>query len=165
MLENRIQLCEKAALLAQGGSALSDSVLQQAVTLLTRANFELPIQVRLVLCERHAASLWQEMQELTSKARTKEDALKKVSQSDRLQTLQVLLLPVKANVQEADDVLRSTYANVISAWMDKHEQAMQACELTDEPALMEQHAEVWEAGWIVVYLYCMQARETISHSQ
>ena len=136
LLDNRIQLFEKAALLATSTRKLSEDALHVAVTTVSRAHVDIPLPVRLDLAERCGQGLMKELVEASAKE-TVEKCM------DRFLKF---LLPCKPYKLNQDDIMRPRFANLMTTLGVNHSAAMEACELKDELELKEKLDEEWRAA-------------------
>ena len=136
LLDNRIQLCEKATLLATSTRKLSEDALHVAVTTVSRAHVDIPLPVRLDLAERCGQGLMKELVEASAKE-TVEKCM------DRFLKF---LLPCKPYKLNQDDIMRPRFANLMTTLGVNHSAAMEACELKDELELKEKLDEEWRAA-------------------
>ncbi|CAE7352620.1 unnamed protein product [Symbiodinium necroappetens] len=139
LLDNRIQICEKAALLAAGTKKLQDDVLHTAVTVVSRAHVEIPLPVRLDLAERFGLGLMKEVLE----ASNGKDPLSAIEKP--VDKFLKFLLPCKTYKLNQDDVMRPRFANLMATMVATHAEQMEACELTEELQLKERHDDEWRA--------------------
>ena len=145
ILENRINLCEKCSILANGTVGLQDDALQLAVTTVARAGLEVPVAVRLQLTVRHAVYLWEMICKIPPKD-LKED--KQVA----IVALVDFLIPSKGCLTEKDDLMRPCFANLCQLFLKVHEDQLESCELVDELDLKEKHDLEWQASVLLVLL-------------